>query len=81
MKMKTGMLWFDDTSKRSFDVKLERAIQHYRKKRGRAPNVCYVHPSCLPSNVPSNGIEVLTAKDILPHHFWLGIGERQEAED
>lgn len=81
MKMKTGLLWFDDTKKRSFDTKLERATQHYKKKHGRAPNVCYVHPSCLPDDVPSNGVEILSARDILPHHFWLGIGEKREEGD
>jgi hypothetical protein len=80
MKMKTGMLWFDDTAKRSFDIKVERATKHYREKYGRSPNVCYVHPSCLPSSASSNVIKVLAAKDILPHHFWLGMAEKREAE-
>ncbi len=77
MKMKTGMLWFDDTKKRPFEAKIERATQHYKEKYGHSPNLCYVHPSCLPDNVPSNGVKVLAAKDILPHHFWLGMDERE----
>jgi hypothetical protein len=80
MKMETGMLWFDDTNKRSFDIKVERATQHYRQKYGHSPNVCYVHPSCLPRRASTNAIEVLAAKDVLPHHFWLGMAETQETE-
>ncbi|MFP3897336.1 MAG: hypothetical protein ACLFV5_10950 [Anaerolineales bacterium] len=81
MKIKTGMLWFDNTKKRSFDAKVERATQHYKEKYRRSPDICYVHPSCLPGDVPSNGVEILAAEDILPHHFWLGMTEKKETAE
>ena len=74
--MKQGMLWFDDTPDRPLAAKIERAAKYYREKYGGPPNTCFVHPSCLPSNgVPDKPIKLLGARDILPHHFWIGVSE------
>lgn len=77
--MQVGLLWLDDSPNVPFWQKLERAADYYKSKYGRVPNVCYVHPSCLPcrqAGLPEssqNGkITVRSAPDILPHHFWLG---------
>lgn len=51
--MNIGMLWFDNDSKASLDAKIERAVSYYRAKYGRAPTLCFVHPSMLPTNTPS----------------------------
>lgn len=84
MTMKVGMLWFDDTRDRPLDDKIERAATYYREKYGGIPNVCYVHPSCLThTGSPDQPIKVLSARDVLPHHFWIGVaevaGERSQA--
>ena len=47
--MNVGMLWFDNDTKSELDQKIERAALYYRKKYGKVPNLCFVHPSMLPS--------------------------------
>lgn len=48
--IRIGLLWFDGDPRRSFDAKIEQAAARYRVKFGQEPNVCYVHPSCLPTD-------------------------------
>jgi hypothetical protein len=43
------MLWFDNDPKSELHQKLERAADYYRTKYGKAPTVCFVHPSMLPA--------------------------------
>jgi len=45
--MNIGMLWFDNDPKSNIDFKIERAAAYYRTKYGRAPTLCFVHPSML----------------------------------
>ena len=73
--MKTGMLWFDDSARRSFDAKVTKAMIHYREKYGHEPTVCYVNSGCLPSDQPLAGIKIVASHDILPDHFWLGLAD------
>ncbi len=81
--IRIGLLWFDGDPRRSFDAKIEQAVARYRVKFGQEPNVCYVHPSCLPADLAAaaapagaaaalRAIQVRTARDILPNHFMLG---------
>jgi len=70
--MKTGLLWLDDRRDVPFGNKLERASDYYHKKYGHHPNLCFVHPSCLPLEQPAVDIAVRSSDDILPNHFWLG---------
>jgi hypothetical protein len=82
--MKTGLLWYDGDPKRSLEDKIERAAGCYHEKYGRWPNTCYVNPqavsgesgegsgtACQPENCKS-AIRILSAPNILLHHFWLG---------
>ena len=79
--MKMGMLWFDDTQDQTLSAKIERAATYYREKYGDSPNVCYVHPSFLArENSSKQVIKVLGARDILPHHFWLGVVEARDKQ-
>jgi hypothetical protein len=85
--MKVGMLWFDNDPKAGLDIKIERAADYYRVKYGKAPTVCFVHPSMLPAGgtaqpaeepVPveglkGTGIEVRPTRSVLPNHFWIGV--------
>ncbi len=82
--MNVGMLWFDNDPRRTFDEKLTRAAEHYRRKYGRAPEVCFVNPeiatpapnaSVGESAARSGAVTVETSKTILPNHFWLGVRE------
>ncbi len=74
--MMTGLLWFDNNAKTNFSEKLQQAVVYYQKKYGKKPDLCYVHPSMLAQKIlPSHGIEIRGAQQILPNHFWLGITE------
>lgn len=84
--MNIGMLWFDNDPKANLDLKVERAVVYYRNKYGRSPNVCFVHPTMLPSK-PDNkaeasaeaaryiaaGVEVRSNRSVLPNHLWIGV--------
>lgn len=86
--MNVGMLWFDNDAKSEMKTKIQRAAAYYQKKYGQQPNLCYVHPSMLPSErlVPeqvftneatprlfADDIEVRATRSVLPHHFWIGV--------
>src|SRR4030042_5043567 len=83
--MNVGMLWFDNDSKASLEGKVERAATYYRKKYGKSPTLCFVHPSMLPEGLPASenevqsrvittdGIEVRSNRSVLPNHFWIGV--------
>jgi hypothetical protein len=55
--MNVGMLWFDNDTKAGLTIKVERAAAYYRTKYGRAPTVCFVHPSMLPAGSKTAGEE------------------------
>ena len=72
--MNIGMLWFDNDPKAGLSTKIERAATYYRTKYGKAPTLCFVHPSMLPTPVnQAAGVELRTSRSVLPNHLWLGI--------
>ena len=72
--MNTGLLWFDNDPKVDLARKIQRAAEYYRKKYGKNPDLCFVHPTMLPKTSLKPGwIEVRTNRSIQPHHFWMGI--------
>jgi hypothetical protein len=78
--MEEGLLWFDNDAKRDLAQKVGRAAQHYRRKFGRPPNVCYVHPSLLIDGAQRiDGVHVVALPSVLRHHFW--IGEERKVQD
>jgi hypothetical protein len=82
--MEFGLLWYDDDSGRGLEDKVERAAIRYREKFGHWPNTCYVHPQALTDRmgreprVPllsakgQGTVRLLSAPNILLHHYWLG---------
>ena len=82
--MEVGLLWYDSDPRRALEDKIERAAQRYREKYGRWPNTCYVHPKAVNGHsgqdlrVPFRSqdrrakIRVVSAPNVLLHHFWLG---------
>lgn len=71
--MKVGLLWFDDDPGRDLAQKIGRAAQHYERKFGRQPDICYVHPSLLNGQPRRVGkLTVAPLPSVLRHHFWLG---------
>ena len=83
--MNTGMLWFDNDPKTALSAKIERAVEYYRHKYGRDPNLCLIHPTMLenPANEGGAGekptigkITVRPYRPVLPGHLWIGIEEK-----
>ena len=73
--MKTGMLWFDDST-RSLKIKVKEAADYYNEKYGQAPTLCFVNPTMLSEKVKgSNGVELKKSRTVMPGHFWLGVGK------
>ncbi len=71
--MKTGLLWFDNDSRRDLAAKVARAAAHYQRKYGVAATICYVNPFALPGGEQLVGaVRVKTSRSVLPNHFWLG---------
>jgi hypothetical protein len=83
--MNAGMLWFDNDPKTALTAKIERAVDYYRHKYGRDPNLCLIHPSMVenPASVSGAGenpkigkIVVRPYRPVLPGHLWIGIEEK-----
>jgi len=81
--MNAGMLWFDNDPKTALTAKIERAVDYYKHKYGRDPNLCLIHPSMLPPDAkmedekPKNGkIMVRPYRPVLPGHLWIGIEDK-----
>ena len=90
--MNAGMLWFDNDPKTALTAKIERAVDYYRHKYGRDPNLCLIHPSMLPSQemaekedpatgnpVPglAQGVVIRPYRPVLPGHLWIGIEDKR----
>ena len=71
--MHTGMLWFDN-SQVALDIKIQKAMDYYRKKYGHAPDLCLVHPSMLKdAALEGKKITVRSYRPVLPGHIWIGV--------
>jgi hypothetical protein len=81
--MEIGLLWYDDDPRRDLEDKVRQAALRYRAKYGRWPNTCYVHPQAVTDQMEQElrvpcpkrqriVIRVVSAPNILPHHYWLG---------
>lgn len=73
--MHTGMLWFDNSTA-ALPVKIEKAVDYYKKKYGRQPDLCLVHPSLLEANqrtLEVAGLTVRPYRPVLPGHIWVGL--------
>ncbi len=77
--MQIGLLWFDNDPQRGLAAKVEEAASRYREKFGVVPNTCYVSQAEWDKSgavaSPKAGLRVLPARNILPHHFWIGVEE------
>ncbi len=72
--MHSGMLWFDDTPSRDLGTKIQTALEYYRKKYKREPNLCLVNPGMIGKEPMQLGhVTVRAYRSILPHHLWVGV--------
>jgi len=75
--MHTGMLWFDD-SQITLNMKIQNATEYYRKKYGRIPDLCLVHPNMLKdTKLEDDGITVRPYRPVLPGHIWIGVEDKK----
>ncbi len=84
--MHVGMLWFDNTPDLSLKVRIEKAVEYYRRKYHQEPNLCLIHPSMLEkeqarskgnSSLPNMGsMTVRPYGPVLPGHLWIGIEDK-----
>ena len=73
--MNAGMLWFDNDPKTALAAKIERAVDYYRHKYGRDPNLCLIHPSMMENPVEAGGAneQPSTGKTALPEEHREGV--------
>jgi hypothetical protein len=75
--MRSGLLWFDDSPGVPLAAKIERAMQRYRERVGRLPNVCYVHPKTLAgADARPERVKVVESTTVQPNYFLVGMRSR-----
>lgn len=78
--MHTGMLWFDNDPRTTLSVKIQKAMDYYRKKFGRIPDLCLVHPSMLDGGQKQVKLGKLTIRPyrpVMPGHLWIGVEDQK----
>lgn len=70
--MDSGLLWFDNDKKTSFEEKLARAVEYYETKYGHKANFCYVNAATGQETVVGE-LTVKNRSTVLPNHFWIGV--------
>ena len=78
--MHTGMLWFDNDPATTLSVKIQKAADYYKRKFGRIPDICLVHPSMLEKNqrqLDLGKLTVRTYRPVLPGHLWIGVEDQK----
>jgi hypothetical protein len=79
--MHTGMLWFDNDPRTTLSVKIQKAMDYYRKKFGSIPDLCLVHPSMLDvgqKQVDLGKLIVRPYRSVMPGHFWIGVEDQKK---
>ena len=75
--MNAGMLWFDNDPKTALAAKIEKAVDYYRHKYGRDPNLCLINPKALNGEKPEDGqITIRPYQPVLPGHLWIGVEDK-----
>lgn len=75
--MNIGMLWFDNDPKTALTSKITRAVDHYRQKYGREPNMCLIHPSMMETENPGTSLVMVRPyRPVQPGHLWIGVEEK-----
>jgi len=76
--MKVGMLWFDGKDVEDVRPRVQAAASYYQSKYGRAPTVCFLHPSMMGEVrlAQVDGVHLRPSDSILRGHLWLGVEEQ-----
>jgi hypothetical protein len=78
--MHTGMLWFDNDPATTLSVKIQKAMDYYRKKFGHIPDLCLVHPSMMDKDqhqLELGKLIIRSYKPVTPGHLWIGIEDQK----
>jgi hypothetical protein len=79
--MNIGMLWYDNDPKKTLVDKVGQAATYYHQKYGKAPDLCFVHPSLAPDDRGySDAVEIRPSRSVLPNYFWIGVNVKTEEE-
>jgi hypothetical protein len=56
-------------------------VTYYRRKYGRRPNLCIIHPMTAGEDSISQveGLAIRKSVSVLPDHFWIGVEEREQS--
>jgi hypothetical protein len=74
--MDHGMLWYDNQTGQSVELRLEKAIDYFKAKYGHLPLCCFVNPDMLSKPIKVNkDIQVEPNEKVLKNHIWLEIGQ------
>lgn len=78
MKLRIGLVWFDNAADKSFSDKVLGAAAYFQHKYGKEAELCYVHPSAIAPfdevQVGEHGeITVRGSRSVLPNHFFIGL--------
>ena len=73
--MNIGMLWADFEKSKPLTERAQLAVDFYKNKYGKTPNLCYVNPGMTEQQTPFiiDGLEFRVSRSILPNHFWIGV--------
>ncbi len=75
--MHTGMLWFEEAPNRELRSTIQTALDYYRRKYKREPNLCLVNPAMVSGgSVQMGQLTVRAYNAILPHHIWIGVEDQ-----
>ena len=74
MRLRTALLWFDNSPSVPFGEKVNEAAEAYVDKFGRSPDICYVNPGDLPKGLtPPLGLVVEPEPSVMRHHIYIGV--------
>ena len=74
--MDIGMMWFDNSPKKSLSEKVQDAAEYYFKKYNVKADLCFVNPSAMTEpEVVCGDVIVKPLRSILPGHLWIGRNE------
>ncbi len=78
--MHTGMLWFDNDPRTTLSIKIQKAMDYYRQKYGRVPDLCLVNPGMMESGEKQLELGKLIIRpyqSMMPGHIWIGVEDRK----
>ena len=78
--MNVGMLWLDSNTRLDVSTRVQSAADYYRKKYGRNPTLCVIHPEMMDESTPKHvgAIEIRKNSCVLANHFWLGVEDESQ---